>query len=83
MQPMSPKTTRRQFFGTVVGGALATRLRKRKPELPVVLITGYSREVRHAVGSEMEVLAKPCGAHEIVDALSRAISARRPASPMH
>ena len=25
MQPMSPKTTRRQFLGTVVGGALATR----------------------------------------------------------
>jgi two-component system NtrC family sensor kinase len=65
------------------GIALATRLRKRRPELPVVLITGYSREVRHAVGSDMEVLAKPCGAEEIVGALSRAISAHRPASPMH
>jgi two-component system, NtrC family, sensor kinase len=65
------------------GIVLATRLRKRRPELPVVLITGYSREVRHAVGSDMEVLAKPCGAEEIVGALSRAISAHRPASPMH
>jgi CheY-like chemotaxis protein len=65
------------------GIALATRLRKRRPELPVVLITGYSREVRHAVGYDMEVLTKPCGAEEIVGALSRAISAHRPASPMH
>jgi len=65
------------------GVALAARLRKRKPELPVVLITGYSREVRHAVGPDMEILAKPCGAEEIVGALSRAISAQRPASPMH
>jgi two-component system NtrC family sensor kinase len=65
------------------GIALATRLRKRRPELPVVLITGYSREVRHAVGADMEVLAKPCGADEIVGALSRAISAQRPAAPMH
>jgi hypothetical protein len=48
-----------------------------------VLITGYSREVRHAVGYDMEVLTKPCGAEEIVGALSRAISAHRPASPMH
>jgi signal transduction histidine kinase/ActR/RegA family two-component response regulator len=65
------------------GIALATRLRKRRPELPVVLITGYSREVRHAVGSDMEVLTKPCGAEEILGALSRAISAHRPSSPMH
>jgi CheY-like chemotaxis protein len=65
------------------GIALATRLRKRRPELPVVLITGYSREVRHAVGPDMEVLAKPCPAEEILGALSRAISAHRPASPMH
>jgi two-component system NtrC family sensor kinase len=65
------------------GIALANRLRKRKPELPVVLITGYSREVRHAVGSDLEVLAKPCTAQELVGALSRAIAAHRPASPMH
>ncbi|HJY76471.1 MAG TPA: ATP-binding protein [Burkholderiales bacterium] len=65
------------------GVALAARLRKRRPELPVVLITGYSREVRHAVGPDMEILAKPCAAEEIVGALSRAISAHRPASPMH
>jgi two-component system NtrC family sensor kinase len=65
------------------GIALANRLRKRKPDLPVVLITGYSREVRHAVGADLEVLAKPCTAHELIGALSRAISAHRPASPMH
>jgi DNA-binding NtrC family response regulator len=65
------------------GVALAARLRKRRPELPVVLITGYSREVRHAVGPDMEILAKPCAAEEIVGALSRAISAHRPAAPMH
>jgi CheY-like chemotaxis protein len=65
------------------GIALATRLRKRRPDLPVVLMTGYSKEVRHAVGAGMEILAKPCAAEEIVGALSRAISAHRPASPMH
>ena len=65
------------------GVALATRLRKRRPELPVVLITGYSREVRHAVGPDLEILAKPCAAEDIVGALSRAISAQRPDSPMH
>jgi signal transduction histidine kinase/ActR/RegA family two-component response regulator len=65
------------------GVALAARLRKRRPELPVVLITGYAREVRHAVGPDLEILAKPCAAQDIVGALSRAISARRPASPMH
>jgi two-component system NtrC family sensor kinase len=65
------------------GVALATRLRKRRPELPVVLITGYAREVRHAVGPDLEILAKPCAAEDIVGALSRAISAQRPASPMH
>ncbi len=65
------------------GVALAARLRKRRPDLPVVLITGYAREVRHAVGPDLEILAKPCAAEEIVGALSRAISAQRPASPMH
>jgi two-component system NtrC family sensor kinase len=65
------------------GIALANRLRKRKPDLPVVLITGYSREVRHAVSADMEVLTKPCTAQELVGALSRAIAAHRPASPMH
>jgi|KBSMisStandDraft_5_1062788.scaffolds.fasta_scaffold09995_8 signal transduction histidine kinase/ActR/RegA family two-component response regulator len=65
------------------GVALAARLRKRRPELPVVLITGYAREVRHAVGPDLEILAKPCAAEDIVGALSRAISAQRPASPMH
>jgi two-component system NtrC family sensor kinase len=65
------------------GIALATRLRQRRPDLPVVLMTGYQKEVRHAVGADTEVLAKPCAADEIVGALSRAISAHRPASPMH
>jgi len=35
------------------------------------------------VGPDMEILAKPCAADEILGALSRAISAQRPASPMH
>jgi CheY-like chemotaxis protein len=65
------------------GVALAARLRNRRPDLPVVLITGYAREVRHAVGPDLEILAKPCAAEDIVGALSRAISAQQPASPMH
>jgi two-component system NtrC family sensor kinase len=65
------------------GLALAARLRRRKPELPVVLMTGQAREARPAAPGGMELLAKPCAAEEIVAALSRAISARRPDSPMH
>jgi signal transduction histidine kinase/ActR/RegA family two-component response regulator len=65
------------------GIALAQRLRKRKPDLPVVLITGVSGQARQAVPSGVEVLAKPCGAREIAGALARAIAERRPAAPMH
>ena len=64
------------------GIALAQRLRKRSPDLPVVLISGFS-ESRYAVPKDLELLAKPCAAEEIVGALSRAIAAGRPASPMH
>jgi len=63
------------------GVALAKNLRQRKPELPVVLMTGYSREIGDAVATGFEVLTKPCPADEIIAALSNAV--RRAAGPMH
>lgn len=63
------------------GIALAKDLRARKPELPVVLMTGYSKEVGDAVATGLEVLSKPCPAEEIMAALTNAV--RRAAGPMH
>lgn len=51
------------------GLALLSRLRRRRPDLPVVLLSGYS-------GSGP-------AADEIIGALSKAISAHRPRAPMH
>ena len=65
------------------GLALASRLRMRRPELPVVLMTGYATQATQAIGSGMEVLNKPCGAEAIVGALARAISAARPGEAVH
>ncbi len=63
------------------GVALARHLRERKPELPVVLMTGYASEVGEAVASGLEVLTKPCPADEIIATISSAV--RRSARPMH
>jgi two-component system NtrC family sensor kinase len=49
--------------------AFVSRLRRRRPDLPVVLMSGYSSPVR--------------AADEVIGALSKAISAHRPAAPMH
>jgi two-component system, NtrC family, sensor kinase len=63
------------------GVTFAAHLRERRPELPVVLMTGYSREVGDAVAMGLDVLTKPCAADDIVAALSKAV--RRAAGPMH
>jgi two-component system, NtrC family, sensor kinase len=57
------------------GLALAYWLRQRKPELPVVLMTGYSKEVTRAAAAGIEVLPKPCAPRDIAGALAKAISA--------
>jgi signal transduction histidine kinase/CheY-like chemotaxis protein len=61
------------------GLALAFALRKRRPDVPVVLMTGYAKEVARAVASGIEVLPKPCAPDDVARALVRAIASRKPA----
>jgi CheY-like chemotaxis protein len=49
------------------GAALARRLEKSNPELPVLLITGYTGRTEEAV--HLPRLAKPFGRAEIAEAL--------------
>jgi PAS domain S-box-containing protein len=56
--------------GDVNGLGLARRIREKRPSLPILLVTGYSREAE-AIGDEFPVLAKP---YELSD-LSSAIQA--------
>ncbi|MEK8029451.1 ATP-binding protein [Ideonella sp. DXS29W] len=59
--------------GGMDGVALARQLRQLHPQLPVVLISGFSH-VRPADG-EFTVLSKPCAPQDLVAALGRAVSA--------
>lgn len=63
------------------GLALAFALRERRPELPVVLMTGYAREVARAVSSGIEVLPKPCAPEDVARALSKVLPTRPPRPP--
>ena len=56
--------------GDVNGLVLARRIREKRPLLPILLVTGYSREAE-AIGEEFPVLTKP---YELSD-LSTAIQA--------
>lgn len=58
------------------GLALAFAVRERRPEVPVVLMTGYSKEVARAVSSGIEVLPKPCAPEDIAQALSKLLGPR-------
>ena len=60
--------------GAMDGIALAHELRERRPELPVVLISGYSSALAGAY--EFPVLHKPCTPEQLLGALQRAIEAR-------
>ena len=57
--------------GPMDGVALALTLRQRWPQLPVVLITGYSTALGAA--SDFTVLRKPCAPDTLVAALTKAI----------
>ena len=65
--------------GAMDGVALARELRRRWPQLPVLLVSGYAGV---AVGSqEFELLSKPCAPDELVAALQRVMLASvRPAA---
>jgi signal transduction histidine kinase/ActR/RegA family two-component response regulator len=61
--------------GEMDGLALARHLRQHLPNLPVVLISGYSSELAQA--SEFTVLHKPCSPEQVVRALKNAIEQAR------
>jgi nitrogen-specific signal transduction histidine kinase len=60
--------------GEMDGLAMARRLRKIAPQLPVVLISGYSSAFTEA--HDFLVLHKPCGADELHAALATALCQR-------
>lgn len=63
--------------GSFDGLALARRLRRARPALPVVLITGYSLEA--TASDEFVVLRKPCPPAELLAALRAAVQRTSPA----
>jgi signal transduction histidine kinase/ActR/RegA family two-component response regulator len=66
--------------GGMSGLDLARALRKSHPGLPVVLITGYTAEIHHAMAAGFHVLSKPCAPNDLSAALSKALgSVKQPA----
>jgi signal transduction histidine kinase/ActR/RegA family two-component response regulator len=63
--------------GYLDGLALADRLRSTHPNLPIVLMTGHSEQVRRADGADYEVLQKPFAPATLLSALLRATAARK------
>ena len=69
--------------GTLDGIALATLLKSKHPELPVLLMTGYAGRLEQAIRHDLEVLPKPCSYETLVDAIGRASARRRAAMFAH
>lgn len=59
------------MLGEMDGLAMARRLRQRHPQLPIVLISGYSTALVEAF--DFTVLNKPCAPGEVLAALQQAI----------
>ena len=59
--------------GDINGLGLARRIRKTWSALPVVLVTGYSREAQ-AIGAEFPVLTKPYTLDGLGSALQAAVA---------
>jgi len=67
--------------GKLSGMDLAFRLRELWPRLPVVLITGYAKQLEDAVSGGLRVLPKPTPPQELLRELRRAMGeAPRPAA---
>jgi len=58
--------------GGLSGLDLARRLRERRPDLPIVLMTGYSEALAAGVPDGLPVLTKPFGQAELLAALRAA-----------
>jgi DNA-binding NtrC family response regulator len=63
--------------GELDGLRLAEYLRKRYPEIQVVLMTGYTNQLQEAVARRFTVLAKPCSPDVLMNAMRDAIRKRR------
>ena len=59
--------------GKLSGMDLAFRLRERWPKLPVVLITGYAKQLEEAVSGGLRVLPKPTAPQDLLRELRRAM----------
>lgn len=59
--------------GPLDGIAFAEALRRSYPDMPVVLMTGYSAQLESARAQDFTVLPKPCSPQVLVQALRRAI----------
>jgi signal transduction histidine kinase/ActR/RegA family two-component response regulator len=63
----------------MTGLDLGRRLRELRPDLPIVLMTGYSEALAGRSSDEFPVLAKPFGAQELAAALAK-VRAKAPAT---
>jgi signal transduction histidine kinase/ActR/RegA family two-component response regulator len=63
--------------GELDGLGLAEYLRKRYPEIQVVLMTGYTSQLQEAVTRRFTVLAKPCSPDVLMNAMRDAIRKRK------
>jgi signal transduction histidine kinase/ActR/RegA family two-component response regulator len=61
--------------GEMDGLMLARRLQREQPDLPVVLISGYSDAAARA--AEFKVLRKPCAEDQLIHALAVALAGKR------
>jgi CheY-like chemotaxis protein len=66
--------------GGTDGIALGRELRRRHPQLPILLVTGFSEAM--ATAPEFPVLAKPYSGADLVDALSRTMDGRARSAPI-
>jgi two-component system NtrC family sensor kinase len=66
--------------GKLSGMDLAFRLRESWPALPVVLITGYAKQLEDAVAGGLRVLPKPTPPHDLLRELRRAMVETPPAA---
>jgi two-component system NtrC family sensor kinase len=67
--------------GRLNGMDLAFRLREAWPALPVILVTGYAKQLDAAVAGGLRVLPKPVPPVELVRQLHAALAAARRAAP--
>jgi len=59
--------------GGVTGLQLAREIRRRHPELPIVLTTGYVESVAEMIDGEFELLLKPYSLEALADALGGSV----------